>query len=443
MGKTAKPDLNCTPVELDAGLLFSGKASGTMIRGYDRPCAYTPQVNPSYIFSQSVRDVIVWLLNPTEPLYIYGPSGSGKTSCVKQLAARLNYPVFEITCHSRLEFADLVGHLTVHKGDMEFEYGPLALAMLRGGIFLLNEIDLIPPDIATGLNGILDGSSLCVAENGGELIQPHPMFRFVATANTNGGGDDTGLYQGTQRQNLAFADRFILCEMGYPDAEVEKQLLEKHVPELPASIRETMVNYANEVRRLFMGDGQMDVTRTPLEITFSTRSLLRWADLTVRFQALARQGIQPVAYALDRALAFRASRESRAMLHELVQRMFPQSSTDLHIEPFAVDESDLTGENGTLFLATKMRSVSQNGKLKVCLRKKWQGPDGEQSKDWIAVADDDGLILSFGRTGNRLHDKHYLKSDCINCDPYGDLQARAARKMREGYAMIIPECEFE
>ena len=83
-----------------------------------------------------------------------------------------------------------------------------------------------------------------------------------------------------------------------------------------------MVKYANEVRKQFMGNDSMDYSRQNLEITFSTRSLLRWADLATRFQPLARQGIQPLAYALDRALAFRASPESRAMLHELLQRMF-------------------------------------------------------------------------------------------------------------------------
>ena len=102
---------------------------------------------------------------------------------------------------------------------MAFEYGPLALAMRYGGIFLANEIDITPPEVAAGLHGILDGSPLCIAENGGELITPHPMFRFAAPANTNGGGDESGLYQGAQRQNMAFSGRFILCEMGYPRRE--------------------------------------------------------------------------------------------------------------------------------------------------------------------------------------------------------------------------------
>ena len=36
------------------------------------------------------------------------------------------------------------------------------------------------------------------------------------------------------------------------------------------------------------------------------------------------QGVKPINYALDRALGYRASRESRAALHELVQRIFPK-----------------------------------------------------------------------------------------------------------------------
>lgn len=312
------------PVDLDAGEIFSGNSSGTKIRGYATRSVYTPEIDHDYIFPESSRDIIVWLLNPSEPLYVFGPSGCGKTSCIKQLAARLNYPVFEITGHGRLEFADLAGHLTVKNGSMNYEYGPLALAMRYGGLFLFNEIDLTAPDIAAGLHSVLDGSPLCLAENGGELIKPHPLFRFAATANTNAAGDETGLYQGTQRQNLAFADRFIFCELGYPDAVTEERLLANRYPLIPENLRKMMVSYANEVRKLFMGDSSMNDLNQSIEVTFSTRSLLRWADLTVKFQALAKQGIQPLTYALDRAIGYRASRETRAMLHELVQRMVPE-----------------------------------------------------------------------------------------------------------------------
>ena len=43
---------------------------------------------------------------------------------------------------------ELIGHLSPRGGNMEFEYGPLALAMKYGGLFLLNEIDLLEPSTA-------------------------------------------------------------------------------------------------------------------------------------------------------------------------------------------------------------------------------------------------------------------------------------------------------
>lgn len=324
--KNIKSELiNNKVFEHDAGEVFSGSKSGSIVKGYEKASSYTPDVDKNYIFHDESRDLIVWFLGTNEPLYVYGPTGCGKTSCIKQLAARLNYPIFEATGHSKLEFPELVGHLTVKNGSMEYEYGPLALAIKYGGLFLINEMDLLEPSTAAGLNSVLDGQSLCITENGGELLKAHPMFRFVATANTNGANDETGLYQGTLRQNIAMMDRFSLCQMNYPEAKTEEILLAKYAPKIPTEIRNKMVDYANEVRKLFMGDEEARFSANSIEITFSTRSLLRWADLTVRYQPLAKKGIKPIEYALDRALAFRACPSTRAMLHELVQRIFPNN----------------------------------------------------------------------------------------------------------------------
>ena len=178
-------------IDFDAGTLFSGQASGRMIKGFAAPSVHTPTINPDYLFHDAIRELVVWFISPADPLYVFGPTGSGKTSLIRQVAAKLNYPVFDVTGHGRLEFNDLAGHLSVDNGSMGFQYGPLALAMKFGGLFLLNELDLLDPATVTGLNGVLDGAPLCIPENGGEVIPPHPMFRFVATANTNGAADDT------------------------------------------------------------------------------------------------------------------------------------------------------------------------------------------------------------------------------------------------------------
>ena len=68
--------------------------------------------------------------------------------------------------------------------------------------------------------------------------------------------------------------------------------------------------------------GDADSYENTIEVTLSTRPLIRWADLALKFQPLANQGIEPLSYALDRALTFKATRSTRVMLHELVHRIF-------------------------------------------------------------------------------------------------------------------------
>ena len=423
-----------TAIDLDAGEVFSGKPSGTIVRGYGQACAYSPKLDNEYILHDACRDVIVWFLNDPEPLYVYGPLGSGKSSCIKQVAARLNYPVFEVTGHGRLEFADLVGHFTVQQGNMTFEYGPLSLAMRYGGLLLLNEIDLTAPEVAAGLNSILDGSPLCIAENGGELITPSPRFRFVATANSNGAGDDTGLYQGVVRQNAAFLDRFTLCEMGYPDAAVEQKLLKHRFSTLPSDLCDKMVEYANEIRKLFMGEATDTVANT-IEVTFSTRSLLRWADLTTRYQPLARQGIQPISYALDRALAYRASRETRAMMHELAERIFPK------LEPQTVSyhkvQETMSGQEALDWLE---KTIAQNPQLPfhVQLSQEHTLANGTRStKLWGAMAYADLLKVEWGRKDTCPKEKLFNVSECQAQNTLLELKRRVTAKIQEGYELML------
>ena len=68
--------------------------------------------------------------------------------------------------------------------------------------------------------------------------------------------------------------------------------------------------------------GDSDSYENTIEVTLSTRTLIRWADLALKFQPLANQGIEPLSYALDRALTFKATRSTRVMLNELVHRIF-------------------------------------------------------------------------------------------------------------------------
>jgi cobaltochelatase CobS len=274
-------------------------------------------VKRDYVFrKEHLRDVLAFLGNAQgDGLYVTGPTGSGKTSLITQVAARLNWPVHAVTCHGRLELNDLIGQLTLVEGTMTFVHGPLSQSVRDGHVLIMNEIDLMDPSELAGLNDCLEGQPLVIAQNGGEVIRPHPKFRLVATGNSAGAGDQTGLYQGVLRQNLAFLDRFRLIEIGYPEPPLEDSLLATAIPAIPAPIREKMIRVANEVRKLFVGgtDGA-----GMLSVTLSTRGLLRWAALTVAFKGAPNA----LEYALDRALTLRAEPEQRLAIHRIAADVF-------------------------------------------------------------------------------------------------------------------------
>lgn len=305
------------------------------IEGFAEASDFVPEVDPGYRFTrENLSDVLGWLKCGTkDALYLTGPTGSGKSSLICQIAARLNLPVYRVTAHSRLEVPELIGHHALIDGDMVFVDGPLTSAMRYGHIFLLDEIDLLDPATAAGLNGIVEGAPLVIPENHGEVVKPHPNFRFVATGNTAGSGDESGLYQGTLRQNLAFMDRFWVVKVDYPSKEHEREIIKAAVPKLAEPIIDSMIEVANAIRGLFTGELSDDVKKnipenmTMIEVTMSTRTLIRWAYMTNFFKGMRQNGVDPFHHALDRALAHKANPVTRQTIHEIAQRILGTKSS--------------------------------------------------------------------------------------------------------------------
>ena len=241
--------------------------------------AHIPNFDSDYVFElNSLNDLLLFLVHPFKDcLYISGPSGCGKTSLVLQVAARLNWPVEQITLSNKSESLELIGHSSIKNGELVYEYGPLARAMMYGEILILNEVDLMSPGDLTVLNDVLEGKDLTIVANQGEIIKPHPNFRVVATANSKGNGDLSGFYNGVRLLNQAFLDRFRFMEMSYPKLNVEKAMIRSMYPSIDEDMCLKLLKFAHDLRQVIENGFENGIRQ--LSAPFSTRSLLKIAGL--------------------------------------------------------------------------------------------------------------------------------------------------------------------
>lgn len=292
----------------------------TTRRFLDHSNPHIPELDEDHFFDREMfRDLNAFFQMPRrDALCITGHTATGKTSGVRQYASRTNWPVQEVTCSERMELRDLIGQFVLcadkpgEAPQMKWVDGPLTTAMRYGHILLMNEMNLMPPGELTGLNGVRDGGPLVIPENGGEVVPRHPNFRFVVTANAMGEQAETShLYGGTMEQNIAFLDGFRVLTAQYLPAEVEEALLERLFPQLPENpTRKGMVKVANEVRAAFV--------KGTLTVPLSTRSLIRWAGLTLDY----RQAENPMEYSLRRSLLNRCVAEEQEAIIRICKDVF-------------------------------------------------------------------------------------------------------------------------
>jgi MoxR-like ATPase len=231
-------------------------------------------------------DVVAYLediavgIEDGDNIFMFGPTGCGKTTLIKQLAAMTNTPVMRFQFSTPITVEDFVGSDKVVIDEAtglqvtRFTWGAFTKAWNEGYYIIFDEFTASPSKITLRLQGPLEGDDLVLHEEGGTKVPKHPRTVIFATDNTNGRGDDTGLYVGTNVINESTLDRFgTVIKYDYADAATESKILRKKTG-VSKGDSDKMVAIACKIREAF--------NRDECYCTFGTRRLLSWAKKTVR-----------------------------------------------------------------------------------------------------------------------------------------------------------------
>lgn len=185
-----------------------------------------PSKDPLYVPYGHFKDVETIIgSNRFFPIYITGLSGNGKTTMVEQVCARLGRECLRVNIIATTDEDDLLGGFRLVNGETVWQDGPVTLAMKRGAVLLLDEVDL-GTDKMMCLQPVLEGKGVYLKKIN-EKVVPAAGFTVVATANTKGqGGENSERFAGTRIQNEAFLERFkITLEQEYPSKAQERKIL--------------------------------------------------------------------------------------------------------------------------------------------------------------------------------------------------------------------------
>lgn len=280
-----------------------------------------PEVDADYIFRPDELMSALYALISNERCWVSGHTGTGKTTLWEQIAARLRWPIHVLSFDSEITRADLIGqHVLLSEGGStvsKFVEGIIPQCMQGPYILVCDEVDFIRPDVAYVMQRVAEAKGLTLMEDGGRVVTPHQMFRMVATANTQGQGDDFGMYAGARVQSAAFLDRFTAwITVDYLAQDKRLQLLKAKVPHLDPKLAEQVNKYTTEHIEAFKTAKVMK--------PISPRGMVALGQKVATFASLfpAKSKKQALNLALNSSILNACTAQDRVVLKAISDRVF-------------------------------------------------------------------------------------------------------------------------
>jgi MoxR-like ATPase len=211
---------------------------------------------------------------PKTNVWITGLTGNGKTMMVEQVCAKLKRECIRVQITNLTDEDDLIGGFRLVNGETVWQDGPVVLALTRGAVLLLDEIDYGTSKLSC-LQSVLEGNGVYIKQTN-RKVTAAKGFITIATANTKGQGDTSGKYVGTNGMNEAFLERFgVTLEQDYAPAATERKIIEKKMAALgigeDSQFAADLVQWADTTRKTYAAGGS--------DSLISTRRLVNIVEL--------------------------------------------------------------------------------------------------------------------------------------------------------------------
>ena len=226
-----------------------------------------PRVNSCYVPYGSYKDIERIIKGRRfVPIYISGLSGNGKTTMVEQICANNGREFVRANITKETDEDDLLGGFRLINGESVWVDGPAVVAMKRGAILLLDEVNLNPDKIMC-LQPVMEGKPVFLKKIN-QYVYPAEGFNVLATANGKGQGGEDGYdkFIGTQVMNEAFLERFAMCvEHDYPTRATEKKIVLSYMKReecVDDSFADCLTRWSEAIRKTFNEGACDDIVTT-------------------------------------------------------------------------------------------------------------------------------------------------------------------------------------
>jgi hypothetical protein len=159
------------------------------------------------------------VVDPENPpnVWVWGLPGTSKDSSIKALCASLRIPSLFVQIVPGRDLSPLFYQLELRDGETTYQYGELWKAATQGVegtdgvrrpvLILLSDFDRADPAQVEWFRALLEEDGRINGPDG-RVHELFPGTRFVATANTNGSGDERGRMVSAGALDSSILDRF-------------------------------------------------------------------------------------------------------------------------------------------------------------------------------------------------------------------------------------------